>query len=269
MRTETGTDEATFDLLRLCRYATEQSPLPMIATEGPTHIVCYANPAFCRLAGKEREELIGRPISEAVPEGDENGCRALLDRVYRLGEAETLSDQQHAPFYSPGVYWSYTAWAIRDEQERPAGVMVQVMDTTQALLTRLLMRAISQALTISGVRHLEFTETAEAKAEQLQQAMRETDHRVKNNLQILGAMLDMYVMEHHDTVPVNDLIALRMHIKTLASIHDLLVHNVQHDPAASLMSVQAMLRKLMPMLQQVMGTQHTEWSAEEVQLPIK
>lgn len=77
------TDEAAFDLPRLSRYFSELSPQPMLAVEGASHVVRHLNAAFARLAGKNAEELIGRPFADAVPEGEANGCLALLDRVFR------------------------------------------------------------------------------------------------------------------------------------------------------------------------------------------
>jgi PAS domain-containing protein len=47
--------------------------------EGVTHIVRHVNPAFCRLAEIKEEDLLGKPFDLAVPEGDEDGCLALLD----------------------------------------------------------------------------------------------------------------------------------------------------------------------------------------------
>jgi PAS domain-containing protein len=67
----------------------------MVAVDGATHIVSYVNPAFAQLVGREVKELIGRPFAEAVPEGVENGCLALLDRVFRTGIAEDLAEQEH------------------------------------------------------------------------------------------------------------------------------------------------------------------------------
>ncbi|MDB6165235.1 MAG: hypothetical protein JWQ83_375, partial [Lacunisphaera sp.] len=29
----------------------ERAPLPMVEVEGPEHLVCFTNPAFCRLVG--------------------------------------------------------------------------------------------------------------------------------------------------------------------------------------------------------------------------
>src|ERR1051326_110863 len=80
----------------LCRYLVEKSPVPMVAVEGATHLVRYANPSFCHLAGKASEELINRPFTDAVPERKENGCIALLNRVLHSGESEILLEQEHA-----------------------------------------------------------------------------------------------------------------------------------------------------------------------------
>jgi PAS domain S-box-containing protein len=60
----------------------------MVAVEGITHVVIYLNPAFARLVGSDRKDLIGRPFAEAVPEGNENECLSLLDRVFRTGSPE-------------------------------------------------------------------------------------------------------------------------------------------------------------------------------------
>lgn len=89
------TGEQHFDLVRLCRYFSELSPQPMVAVEGTTHIVRHVNASFARLVGKERTELIGRPFAEAVPEGEQNRCLSLLDRVYRTGTPEILVEQEH------------------------------------------------------------------------------------------------------------------------------------------------------------------------------
>src|SRR5687768_2912124 len=96
MRAEPELDaERTPDLPRLCWYLSERSPQPVVAVGGPTHVVRYFNPAFARLAGKTPDELIGRPFAAAVPEGDANGCLALLDRVFRTGIPEDLAEQEH------------------------------------------------------------------------------------------------------------------------------------------------------------------------------
>jgi len=149
-----------FELPQLCRYFSELSPQPMVAVEGTTHIVRCVNEAFARLAGKTRMQLIGRPFAEAVPEGENNGCLALLDYVYRTGKPETLVEQQHGQ--SPTVYWSYAVWAILGLDGNPAGVMIQVTDVTQTAIFRRQTTEMNEALVLSSVRQHELTEAAEA-----------------------------------------------------------------------------------------------------------
>jgi PAS domain S-box-containing protein len=109
----------------------------------------------------------------------------------------------------------------------------------------------------------------ETRNRRLEQAMKETDHRVKNNLQSVAALLDMQVMAHETTVPVQELTQVRMHINTLASIHDMLVGDVKEEGVVPLLSAKAALQKLLPMLQQVVGEQRIRWRVEDVHLPIK
>jgi PAS domain S-box-containing protein len=257
------------DLIRLCHYALERSPQSMVVTEGRTHIVRYANPAFCRLAGRERAELIGRPFAEAVLQGAVNGCQALLDRVYCTGEADSITGQEYRHGNSTLDYWSYTAWALLDAAERPEGVMFQVTDTTESVLDHDRMIAMNEALVLSDVRLHESVEVAVTGTKRLQQAMRETDHRVKNNLQSIAALLDMQTVVNADTVPIKKLTEVRMLIKTLSSVHDMLTQDVKHDPMVSMMSAKAALEKLLPMLQEIVGAAQIAWSADEVRLPIK
>ncbi len=161
MRDEPGAaaEGQAFELPRLCRYFSELSPQPMVAVEGTTHIVRHLNEAFARLVRKKRTGLIGRPFAEAVPEGENNGCLALLDRVYRTGTPESLVEQQHAQM--PPAYWSYSVWAILGLDDHPAGVIIQVTDVTETANFRSQSTEMNQALVLSSVRQHELTEAAD------------------------------------------------------------------------------------------------------------
>ncbi|QEL16829.1 sensor domain-containing diguanylate cyclase [Limnoglobus roseus] len=141
----------------LCRYFSEQSPQPALAVGGPTHVIRYANPSFSRLVGRPAAELIGRPFAEAVPEGVGNGCMMTLDHVFQTGLAESLAEQEHRQA-SP-AHWSYMAWAIFGADGRPAGVLVQVTDATEAARFRQRVVAMNEALVVSSVRQHELLES--------------------------------------------------------------------------------------------------------------
>ena len=178
MSGEFGLDSADSapQIPRLCRYLSELSPLPMVAVEGTTHVVTYLNSAFARLVRKDRKELVGRPFAEAVPEGEQNGCLALLDRVYRTGVPENLAEQEHRHTLSEPVFWSYAMWAILGEGFLPAGVMIQVTDSTETALYRRQAAAINEALLVSVTRQHELADSAESLSKRLQAAVRARDH---------------------------------------------------------------------------------------------
>ncbi|MFS8065849.1 MAG: ATP-binding protein [Byssovorax sp.] len=74
------------DVLRALRWMTERAPAPMIVTEGPTHLVRHANPAFLALFARASSPA-GRPFREAFPDLPEETRSGLLDLVYATGKA--------------------------------------------------------------------------------------------------------------------------------------------------------------------------------------
>ena len=145
------------DLQHLCRQVADRSPLPMVAVGGTGHTVCYVNPAFCRLIGRDTEELIGIPFAQAVPEG--KVCLPLLDRVYRTGEPQNYTEPEHPRSHPP--HRSYVMWAIPGTSIHSAGIMVQVTDTTKAAQFRQTAVGMNQELIHSAVRQHELLEEAD------------------------------------------------------------------------------------------------------------
>ena len=148
------------DVSNIERLILSTAPLPMAAFAGSDHIVRYVNAAFCRLACKTKDELIGKPFVEAVPW---QGCLALLNRVYRTGEVAIQTEPGRTDPLS--ARWSYTMWPIGGSEERPMGVMMQVMETTQSHQRAI---AANERLLLSGVRQHELREAAERLNAQLQ-----------------------------------------------------------------------------------------------------
>lgn len=166
----------------ICRQLTELSPLPVVFAEGTTHVMRYVNPAFCSLVGRRTSDLLGKPFAEAIPEGSNNACVSLLDRVLATGMAENLSHQEHGQTGSNRAFWSYAAWAVLGEGERLAGVMVQVTDTTEAALARQLATAVNESLVISNVRQHELQKAADSAGQAKNRFLAALSHELRTPL---------------------------------------------------------------------------------------
>ena len=104
-----ATWDRPFDVTAFCRSLAERSPVPSAVTAGEAHVLRYANPAFYRLVGAERDALVGRPFFEAFPGSGTTGVASLLDRVYRTGEGARATDLPHDHSGHAVVYLSYLA----------------------------------------------------------------------------------------------------------------------------------------------------------------
>ncbi len=81
----------------------EGSPVPVAALAGPNHTLRYVNPAFCGLADKTKDDLIGSPFAEVV---FWEGCLALLGHVCDTGEAVVHTEPEGTEAHPVGR--SYT-----------------------------------------------------------------------------------------------------------------------------------------------------------------
>ena len=166
-RGQSGRQE--LDIARLCRTTAEASPIPTAAVEGAGHVVRYVNPAFCRLVNQPQEELVGKSFSEVVPAGDE--CLLLLDRVFRTGQAEIHTGDEHS--VSHPFYWSYATWPMLAADDRVVGILIQI---TEATPFRQQVVAMNEALLIGSLRQHELAESAEKLNVQLQIENKAREH---------------------------------------------------------------------------------------------
>ncbi|MBI2941330.1 MAG: PAS domain-containing protein, partial [Chloroflexi bacterium] len=143
-------------------------------TEGAAHVIWYVNPAFCRLSGYQSDAMLGRTFVDVFPELQDGDLAAALDRVYRTGEAECIDDKA---FERPGhgtVYWTLTVSPVPNGEGRPAGLWLQVRDSTEQVVARQRhertarqLTAVNERLVVASVREQELAEEAERSAAQM------------------------------------------------------------------------------------------------------
>jgi PAS domain S-box-containing protein len=141
------------DLPGLCVAITGHAPLPIATVDGATHILRYANPAFCLLMDEPLERLVGRPLQALLPARDE--CVTLLDRVFRTGRPERHIQKEDAKPHP--VFWSYTIWPMEADGHH-VGIMIQVTESGHFHETAM---AVNEALLLGAVRQHQLTDAAE------------------------------------------------------------------------------------------------------------
>jgi signal transduction histidine kinase len=164
MDAESNSDKAVSTPETLGRFAAviERAPLPMVEVEGPRHVVCSVNPAFCRLLQRKSEELLGKSFADIVSNGAT--CIALLDRVYQTGDFETqVVPDESEP--AATTYWLYAMWPALDEKRHAVRVIIQMTRTAQFRQNTV---AINEALLIGGLRQHKLREEAEQLTARLQ-----------------------------------------------------------------------------------------------------
>ncbi len=193
-----------------------------------------------RILGYTEAEALGQPVSLIfTPEDIARGAdRAELEQAAVTGRAE--DEREH----------------IRKDGTRfwANGIMTGLLDDSGKL------RGWAKILR-------DFTERKRYE-ERLQRAVAETNHRVKNSLQVACALVEVQALTHEEAVPVAEVKRVIAHLKAMASIQDLLTDEVKIDAGVTHLSAKAMLEKLLPFMQRSVGEQELTYEADEIRLPI-
>jgi two-component sensor histidine kinase len=217
----------------------EHAPSPMATVEGATHLVRDINPAFCRLLGKATDAVVGKPFCELLAGNDE--CVALLDHVYHTGEPASHTQQEY-PGAGP-VFWSYAMWPLAAEG-RTAGVVIQVteiappQERTLAMNEALLLGSLRQheLAALAGLSNIRLqTEIGQRMQSERDALMltREISHRIKNNLQIVVALISNEIKRTPAEFS-QGYVAMEARIAAIAELYDLIsqsgrIHSVSVD----------------------------------------
>jgi PAS domain S-box-containing protein len=106
--------------------AFEQAPTFLAVMRGPDHVFDVANERYYQLIG--RRNLIGKPLSEVLPEVAEQGFLDLLDRVFATGE----------PFVGTGMRVMLQRAASRPLEEAYVDFVYQPMRAPDGTVTGIL-----------------------------------------------------------------------------------------------------------------------------------
>ena len=175
-----------------------QAPGFMALLTGPEHRFEILNAAFHRLVGER--DIVGKPISEALPELGGQGFIDILDTVFSTGEAfegrQSLVQLQTGPNrLMEDLYLNFVYQPIRDGAGAVAGILIQGYDVTDSV------RA----------------------AERQKLMIDELNHRVKNTLATVQSIAVQTARSHRD--PTTFAEAFQSRILSLSHTHDLLTRS--------------------------------------------
>lgn len=235
-------------------------------TELISHI-CEMPIAVINLVDRDRQWFkseVGMGAKEAPI--DTSFCgHAILEEDFML-VPDTFNDPrfQNNPLVTGKPHLRFYAGAIlKADDGLPLGTLC-VLDHEPRQLserqTRVLKAMARQTMALITLRR--DTHRAQLEQARLQRAMDESHHRIKNNLQVLAALVDLQRLKHPKQVPPGELQRLSEHIRTLGELHDLLTSD-KESAATGYIQVQAFLGRIMPLLETASGGRKLEFSAPE------
>jgi two-component sensor histidine kinase/PAS domain-containing protein len=203
---------------------------------------------------EERTRIYGKTDDEFLEAVDAARLTEIKRRVLQTGVEERHIARATYRGQEP-EYFDTVFAPLRDAEGTVVGVTGTVTDVTER-------KKAQDAL----VQHQAEIEALNVR---LQRSMSETHHRVKNNLQVISALLDMQEMQHEDVVPISEIVRLRQHIKSLSAIHDLLTFQAKKDAEVYDLSVKEAIDKLVPMLQAMVAGRTIVVSVEDLRMPVR
>jgi PAS domain S-box-containing protein len=116
-----------------------QAPVAMGILRGPEFVVEIANERMYELWGRRKEDLIGKPIFEGLPEVRDQGYEQLLSEVYNSGQPfSALGIPVKLPRITgvETVYINLLYEAFREADGTVSGIMAVATDVTAQVLAR-------------------------------------------------------------------------------------------------------------------------------------
>ncbi len=117
----------------------EQAPTFMAILRGPDHRIERVNPGWVRLVG--RDDVLGRPIREVLPDAAEQGFVDTLDAVFATGEPFEAHDMLYRMQVAPDApvttrYVDFVYQPLRDAGGAVSGIFVEGADVTARVMAR-------------------------------------------------------------------------------------------------------------------------------------
>ena len=136
----------------------EQAPVAIATFRGPQFIINFANPTVCELWGRSMEQVLGKPLFEALPEAAGQGFEERLTGVLQTGEpflGNELPSQIDRDGQRVTVYWNFVYEPLH-EYGHITGITVVATDVSEQVAARRTVERSEQNLREADRRKEEF-----------------------------------------------------------------------------------------------------------------
>ncbi|HEY5060975.1 MAG TPA: GAF domain-containing sensor histidine kinase [Gemmatimonadaceae bacterium] len=123
------------------------APVAFAVTDGPAHVIRYANAAFRQLLSAGAIAVGQPPTNGAQPVAD---LTPVLDRAFH--EVTTIRDEPLVPRGGAGPHWTCTVWPIPADAAAPEGLVMEVREAALIDGARSRQRAIAERFLLSALR---------------------------------------------------------------------------------------------------------------------
>ena len=127
----------------------EQAPVAIMVLHGPQHLVELANPAMCAMWNCTREQVLGRPLFEVLPEAKGHDFEKILAGVLATGQphlAYELASRLNRPEAEELVYLNFVYQPLREPNGQITGVLVVINDVSEQVRSRLRVQELNEEL---------------------------------------------------------------------------------------------------------------------------
>ena len=185
---------------------------------GPRCVVEMANPAVCAIWGRSAEQVLGKPLFEALPEAAGQGFEELLAGVLATGVpfvAKELPVTLVRAGHLDTVYCNFVYQPLLDAQGHSSGITLVATDVSEQVRARQQLEALSEEMATAyatlQVAHVG-TELANAALSQRNQHLRATNADLDNFV---------YAASHDLKLPVLNLAGLFEELRQGVTFTDL------------------------------------------------
>ena len=230
------------------RHLVENVDEYAIVTMDDTGIITGWNQGAQAIFGYQEAEILGKSAQTLFPA--DARARGALEKEMEIARAHgktadscDLIRRDGSVFFAEGVLFT-----LYDDEKHPIGFGKLLRDFTQ--------------------RHQSEQAIQELNA-RLHRAMTETHHRVKNNLQMITALIDMERMQSKNSDMEEELTRLSAHVLAMAGVHDLLTQSSRLDGTADTLSARAVLETLFSSIESMAGGRHIAAALQDVTLSVQ